>query len=157
MTVAVRALQGDIIGQGRLCAVNLHLKLGVFCYVRNKLECLSLSILVNSFASRSFRFCTIVQAPCLTHKHQTKLLVPASDKHSSLLRTFVNDSRKKCYNIGYIFHPDQKTISINDNQHNNTSIMLSVIMLSVAEPRAYGVVQYSGFLQYGINYRLKHL
>ncbi len=66
--------------------------------------------------------------------------MPASDKHSSLFWTFVNYSRKKCYNIGYIFHPDQKTISINDSQRNNTAIMLSVNMLSVAEPRAYGVI-----------------
>jgi hypothetical protein len=36
----------------------------------------------------------------LTHKHWTRLEKIASDKHSSLLRTFVNYEFKKFYNIG---------------------------------------------------------
>ncbi len=35
----------------------------------------------------------------LTHKHQSRLERLARDKHSSLLRTFVNYGRKKFYNV----------------------------------------------------------
>jgi hypothetical protein len=36
----------------------------------------------------------------LAHKHKTRLAKLARDKHSSLLRTFVNYGRKKFYEIG---------------------------------------------------------
>ncbi len=36
----------------------------------------------------------------LTCKHSTRLEKPAKDKHPSLIRTFINYGRKKCYNIG---------------------------------------------------------
>jgi len=32
---------------------------------------------------------TLGNAPCLTHKHQTRLEMPAGNKHSSLLGPFV--------------------------------------------------------------------
>jgi hypothetical protein len=40
---------------------------------------------------------------CFTNRHYTKLERLAMDKHSSLLRTFVNYGRKKFYNIGPSF------------------------------------------------------
>ncbi len=47
-----------------------------------------------------FMCSTLAQAPGRTHKHQTKLEMSARDKHSGILRTFVNYDRKKVYNIG---------------------------------------------------------
>ncbi len=46
-----------------------------------------------------FRCSTLGQAPG-THKHQTRLEGPARNKHSNILRTFVNYRCKKCYRIG---------------------------------------------------------
>ena len=43
---------------------------------------------------------TLGQALGPTHKHQTRLERLARDERSSLLRIFVNDGRKKFYNIG---------------------------------------------------------
>jgi hypothetical protein len=37
---------------------------------------------------------------CFTNRHETRLERLAMDKHSSLLRTFVNYGHKKLYNIG---------------------------------------------------------
>jgi hypothetical protein len=39
------------------------------------------------------------QVPRLIHKHWPMLERPAMDKHSSLLRTFVNYERKKVFNF----------------------------------------------------------
>ncbi len=46
-----------------------------------------------------FRCSTQGQAPDLTSKHLTRLEKLASDKHFSLLQTFVNYGREKFYNI----------------------------------------------------------
>jgi hypothetical protein len=43
---------------------------------------------------------TLREATGLTHKHLTRLEMPATNKHYSLLLTFVNYGRKKFYNIG---------------------------------------------------------
>ncbi len=43
---------------------------------------------------------TLGQAPGLTHKHQNRLERLGKDKHSSLVRKFVNYGRKKFYSIG---------------------------------------------------------
>jgi hypothetical protein len=47
-----------------------------------------------------FRFSPLGQVPRLTHKRWPMLEKPAMDKHSSLLRTFVNYERKKVCNFG---------------------------------------------------------
>ncbi len=47
-----------------------------------------------------FRCSALGLAPGLTHKHWTILEKPARDKHSSLLRAFVNYGLKKFYNTG---------------------------------------------------------
>ncbi len=71
----------------------------------NKLECLSLTSFFQPslmFAGNDrafpieapFRCSTLGQAPGLAHKHQTMLERLATDKHSSLLRIFVNYGRK---------------------------------------------------------------
>ncbi len=46
------------------------------------------------------RFFILGQAPGLTHKHQNRLRRLVGEKHSSLLRTFVNYGHKKFCNIG---------------------------------------------------------
>ncbi len=46
------------------------------------------------------RCSSLEKAPGLAHKHQTKLERLAKNKHSSLLRKFVNYEEKKFYNIG---------------------------------------------------------
>ncbi len=53
----------------------------------------------------NFGFSPLGQALGLTCTQKTKIEKLASDKHSSLLRTFVNYDRKKFHNIG----PVQKT------------------------------------------------
>ncbi len=45
------------------------------------------------------RFFALRQAPGLTHKHQARLQRFTTDKHSSLLRKFVNYVHKKFHNI----------------------------------------------------------
>jgi hypothetical protein len=47
----------------------------------------------------SFR-CSIREGWGLCLKHKARLEMPDNDKHSNLLRTFVNYGRKKFYNIG---------------------------------------------------------
>ncbi len=58
------------------------------------------SLMFESEARASFRHSTLRQAPGFICKHQTRLEWPARDKHSSLLRKFVNYGRKKFFNIG---------------------------------------------------------
>ncbi len=47
-----------------------------------------------------FRSSTLGYAPGLTHKYYTELEWLAKDKHSSILKTFVNYGRKTFYKIG---------------------------------------------------------
>ncbi len=65
----------------------------------------------------------------LTCKHYTRLEKFASDKHSSLLRKFVNYGRKKFYNI------DPWSQSALLLGISNKPFMLSVIMLDVEAPK----------------------
>jgi hypothetical protein len=73
---------------------------------RSKLECFpQLSLMfggqVTSLLwSRAPERCFTWVSSCLTSKHYTILQRLARDKHSSLLRKFVNCGRKKFYNIG---------------------------------------------------------
>ncbi len=55
-------------------------------------------------------------ASCFANRHQTKLERLAMDKHSSLLRKFVNCVRKKFFNIGPcgLYY---KTITIVSDDH----------------------------------------
>ncbi len=47
---------------------------------------------------------------CFTNTHETKLERLSRDKHSSLLRTFVNYGRKKFYNIGPMASKTKKKV-----------------------------------------------
>ncbi len=78
---------------------------------RNRLVCLPLakpfqpSVMfvgkARAYMSKAlFRCSTLWQAPGLTHKHQTRLAILAKDKHSSLLRKFVNYRQKSFITLG---------------------------------------------------------
>ncbi len=72
-------------------------------FVPGKLFQLSVMIVGKAgayLAEALFRCSTLGYAPGLTHKHYTRLERLNRNKHSSLLRTFVNYGRKKFYNIG---------------------------------------------------------
>ncbi len=80
-------------------------------YDRYKLDCLSLASLssfVNCLWARpgayprvqNLKVSSIGVGSCFTNKYQTRLERLSRDKHSGLLRTFVNYVRKKFYNIG---------------------------------------------------------
>jgi hypothetical protein len=55
------------------------------------------------------RCSTLGYAPGLTHKHKAELERPPKDKHSSLLRKFVNCGHKKFYNTATWFSFGVKT------------------------------------------------
>ncbi len=79
-----------------------------------------------------FRCPTLRQAPGLTHKQQTSLERLATDKHSSLLRTFVNYVRKKFYNIGH--RMSVKSGSVSDHPTEDPSIkIVKVLLLGTGE------------------------
>ncbi len=48
----------------------------------------------------TFRCSTLGQTPGLTHKHKTRLVILARDKHSSLLQESIKNRQKKFYSIG---------------------------------------------------------
>jgi hypothetical protein len=71
--------------------------------IRNKLEYLSLvglSILAQCVSARPGVCPRVEHLQTPTCKRQTRLETPAEDKHSSLLRTFINCRRKEFYGIG---------------------------------------------------------
>ncbi len=63
-------------------------------------DCTVLADKAGAYQSEApFRCSNLGQAPGSTRKHKTKLERLARDKHSSLLRKFVNYGNKKFYNI----------------------------------------------------------
>ncbi len=84
------------------------------CYincVNNKLECSSMTKLFQPsviLASKAIAFLngapekcsTLGQAPDLTYKYYTRLERPAKDKHSSLLRLFLNYGYRNVCSMG---------------------------------------------------------
>jgi hypothetical protein len=71
--------------------------------------------------------------PGLSYKYWTRLERPTSDKHSSVLRKFVNSGRKKFYSIG-----------LRLDSSNDAYYLMSVNMLSVTfKPNGLSAVMLS--------------